>query len=198
MSEPAPRDAVWIADRALEAAGRRAQTRPGRAGEEAGRPGSRDNKRISLRLVATGGRLIPQAPGAQAGPEAARVRRPSARPAARHSGPSAGVSPIRLTRRGRIVVTAAAVLVIGAVTMGLAGAANATGATGGTGHSGAPPAPRGGVTKVVIRPGQNLWSVAESQDPNADTRLVIQQILQLNSLQTEQVRPGQVLWVPRG
>jgi LysM repeat protein len=99
------------------------------------------------------------------------------------------------------------VLAIGAVTIVLAGAANAIGAANATGGAnasgappasrGAPPASRGDVTKVVIRPGESLWSVAESQDPNADTRQVIQQILQLNSLRTDQVLPGQVLWVPR-
>lgn len=202
MSEPARRDAVRIAARAIDVVDRRAQTRPGRAGEEAGRPRSRDNTRVPLRLVATGGCLIPQAAAEPAGPETIRVRRPSARPAARRSDPpadpSAGANPIRLTRRGRIVVTAVAVLAIGAVTMVVAGAANATGAAGSTGGYGAPSASRGGVTKVVIRPGQSLWSVAESQDQNADTRLVIQQIMQLNSLQSDQVRPGQVLWVPRG
>jgi nucleoid-associated protein YgaU len=89
------------------------------------------------------------------------------------------------------VVTAAAVLIVGAVAMTLAGVAQATG------HS-APAAPaRAGVTKVLVRPGQNLWSLAEKYAPGADTRLVIQEILQLNSMSTDQVQPGQVLWVPR-
>lgn len=99
------------------------------------------------------------------------------------------------------MVTAAAVLTIGAAFMALAGAAQATGPTGHagqTGQAGAPGAPGSGVATVVIRPGESLWSVAESYDPDADTRLVIQQILQLNSLTSDQLQPGQVLWVPRG
>lgn len=88
------------------------------------------------------------------------------------------------------MVTALAVLVIGAASMALAGAAQATG------HPGAP-ATRGGLTRVEVRQGQSMWSIAETYDPNADTRVVIQQILQMNSLTSDQVQPGQLLWVPR-
>jgi len=98
---------------------------------------------------------------------------------------------VRLTRRGRIVLTAAATLAIGVAAVVAGGAAHATG------HSGAPAGPGSGVTRVEIRPGENLWSVAEAYDPNADTRVVISEILQLNSLTSDQVQPGQVLWVPR-
>lgn len=104
-------------------------------------------------------------------------------------------TPVRLTRRGRIVVTAAAALAIGAVSLAVGGAARATGHPAPlAGHAG----PGGGVTRVEIRPGENLWSVAEAYDPDADTRVVIAEILQLNSLASDQVQPGQVLWVPRG
>jgi len=151
-----------------------------------------------LRLVADGGRLVPQPPG-----QPARVRREPARPAAprQPAAPGQAVAPrraaartpVRLTRRGRLVVTAAAVLVAGAVSMTLAGVAQATGQSAATaGHA------RDGVTKVLVRPGQNLWSLAERYAPDADTRLVVQEILQLNSMSTDQVQPGQVLWVPRG
>jgi nucleoid-associated protein YgaU len=84
------------------------------------------------------------------------------------------------------------VLTIGAVSMVLAGAAQATG------HSGAPAGLGMGMTKVIVRAGQNLWSLAEAYDPEADTRRVIQEIQQLNSMTTDQLQPGQVLWVPRG
>ena len=54
------------------------------------------------------------------------------------------------------------------------------------------------MTKVLVRPGDSLWSLAEAYDPNADTRLIVQDIQQLNSMTTDQVQPGQILWVPRG
>jgi LysM repeat protein len=63
------------------------------------------------------------------------------------------------------------------------------------------PAPQGkarqSLVQVVVRPGQSLWSVAESADPDADTRLVIQRIIDLNGLTGDAVQPGQQLWVPR-
>jgi nucleoid-associated protein YgaU len=90
------------------------------------------------------------------------------------------------------VVTTAAVLLIAAISVALAGAAQALA------HSGAPAGPGAGITKVQVRPGQSLWSLAEAYDPNADTRQVIREILELNSLVTDQVQPGQVLWMPRG
>jgi nucleoid-associated protein YgaU len=131
------------------------------------------------------------------------VHQPAVHQPAAHRVPArrdlpAPANPVRLTRRGRIVVTAAVVLTIGAASFALAGAAQATGHGNGHVHSGAPAGPGSGMTKVVIRPGQSLWSVAESYDPDADTRVVIQEILQMNSLNSDQVRPGQVLWVPRG
>ncbi len=98
--------------------------------------------------------------------------------------------PPRLTRRGRMVVTGVSALLIGALSVGLAAAAQATRA--GSASSGRY------VAKVAVLTGQSLWSLAEAYDPNADPRLVIQEIRQLNSMTGEQVRAGEVLWVPRG
>jgi LysM repeat protein len=93
-------------------------------------------------------------------------------------------------RRGRIAVTSVSVLLIGALSVGLATAARAA-------HSG-PASPRGLVAKVEVLPGQSLWSVAEEYDPNADPRVTIHDIQQLNSMSGDQVQAGEVLWVPRG
>jgi hypothetical protein len=79
-----------------------------------------------------------------------------------------------------------------AVSVVLAGAAQALG------HSGGPGRPGAGITRVQVQPGQNLWTLAEAYDPNADPRQVIQEILQLNSMSNDQLQPGQVLWMPRG
>jgi hypothetical protein len=40
--------------------------------------------------------------------------------------------------------------------------------------------------------------LAESTDPDQDTRAVIQQIVDLNGLGSDVVFAGQQLWVPRG
>lgn len=54
------------------------------------------------------------------------------------------------------------------------------------------------LTRVVVRPGQSLWSIASREDPTADPREVIQQIIDANSLGGTGIRVGQVIWVPRG
>jgi LysM repeat protein len=51
--------------------------------------------------------------------------------------------------------------------------------------------------RVVVRPGQTLWSIATKADPSADPRVVIQQIIDDNALSGTTVSAGQVLWVPR-
>jgi LysM repeat protein len=105
---------------------------------------------------------------------------------------TATAAPLRLTRRGRAVIAAAAALLVVMVLLIAASAAQATS------HSVPPRAAERNLSRIVVRPGQTLWSVAESADPNADTRLVIQQIVELNGLTGDVVQAGQRLWVPRG
>jgi hypothetical protein len=114
-------------------------------------------------------------------------------PAPRSGRPrDAPVAPLRLTRRGRVVVALAAALLVTLVSLLLAGVAQATN------DGPSPRAARENLVQVIVRPGQSLWSVAESADPDQDTRAVIQQIIDLNSLNGETVFAGQQLWVPRG
>jgi hypothetical protein len=102
----------------------------------------------------------------------------------------AAAPAVRLTLRGRVVVAGASALAIGALSITLATAAQAS-------HAGQA-APGRYAAKVEVRPGQSLWALAEAYDPNADPRLVMQQIQQLNSMAGDQLQPGEVLWVPRG
>ena len=126
----------------------------------------------------------PQPPGDQA----ARSR-PAREQATR---PETANPPLRLTRRGRIVVAVAAALVLAALSLVIASAAQATN------HPVSSRAGQQGLAQVTVRSGQSLWSVAESADPAADTRVVIQQIIELNGLAGNVVFAGQRLWVPRG
>jgi hypothetical protein len=114
-------------------------------------------------------------------------------PAARSGRPrDTPVAPLRLTRRGRVVVALAAALLVTMVSLLLSGVAQATN------DGPSPRAARENLVQVIVRPGQSLWSVAESADPGQDTRAVIQQIIDLNSLNGDTVFAGQQLWVPRG
>jgi len=96
----------------------------------------------------------------------------------------------RLSRRGRMVATGVSALLVGALSVGLATAAQATRAGSAS--------PGRYVAKVTVLPGQSLWSLGEAYDPNADTRVIVQEIQQLNSMSGDEVQAGEVLWVPRG
>ena len=147
----------------------------------------------ALRSVGVLSGLREDDPGDTPGPQQTAPASPRDTPAARSGRPrDTPVAPLRLTRRGRVVVAMAAALLVTMVSLLLAGVAQAT-------NDG--PSPRAGrenLVQVVVRPGQSLWSVAESADPDQDTRAVIQQIIDLNSLNGDTVRAGQQLWVPRG
>ncbi len=104
-------------------------------------------------------------------------------------------APVRLTRRGRIVVGVLITMVAAATTaliwLAVAGQADAAShvRTGGpAGHS---------MLRVVVRPGQTLWGIAAKADPYADPRAVIQEIVDDNALAGTSVQAGQVIWVPR-
>jgi LysM repeat protein len=91
-----------------------------------------------------------------------------------------------------VVIAVAAAILVAVVSLVAAGAVQATD------RSVPPRVAEQNLAQVVVRPGQSLWSVAESADPGADTRQVIQQIVELNGLTGDAVVAGQRLWVPRG
>jgi hypothetical protein len=102
----------------------------------------------------------------------------------------------RLTRRGRRVVWASAVLlfvaVLTPVLLALTSGAQAAD------HGLPPSAVRASMRHVVVKPGQSLWSIALNAEPQADPRAVIQQIMEFNALGSQVVVAGEGLWVPRG
>jgi LysM domain len=124
--------------------------------------------------------LDPPTPGSSQTPRVRATRAETANP------------PLRLTRRGRVVVAVAAALVLAALSLVIASTAQATN------HPVSARAAQQGLAQITVHPGQSLWSVAESADPAADTRVVIQRIIELNGLTGNVVFTGQRLWVPRG
>jgi hypothetical protein len=95
---------------------------------------------------------------------------------------------LRLTRRGRAVVTA---LVTGLVVgLALAFALNGGMATANSDLA------TGSFDYVTVEAGQSLWQVAESIAPGADPRDVISDIVRLNQLQSSVVHPGDRLAIP--
>lgn len=116
-----------------------------------------------------------------AGP-AGRARHSGAR-SVRSDRPAATPS-LRMTRRGRLVVLAVALLV---VLLPGAWRAMATAQVEG-------PA----TIAVTVQPGDTLWGIAAAMDPGADPRALIAEIRELNAMTQSGLVPGQVLVVPAG
>jgi len=49
---------------------------------------------------------------------------------------------------------------------------------------------------VVVQAGDNLWNIAAKSVPSEDPRRVVQEIIEVNNLGGERIRPGQMLEVP--
>lgn len=156
---------------------------------------SRPQPRMRLLVPAEAG-----SPGRDAGQagetdEGAGRGRPSGGQASRRQpGPTARRTPVRLTRRGRIVV--ATVAVLGAIVAVLLVSLLAAGGARASNHS-QPGGPYRGMHEIVVQPGQTLWSIASAAEPTADPRIVISQIMAVNALSGTDIQAGQLLWVPR-
>ena len=92
----------------------------------------------------------------------------------------------RLTRRGRLVVLAFALMVVLAI-----GVALASGAVG-TQESGTPTP----TETVMVGTGDTLWDIAADAAGDGDTREMVERIKSLNALDSGMVTAGQRLRVP--
>ena len=98
-----------------------------------------------------------------------------------------GPRPLRLTRRGRIVIVLAMLLalVVAGFTLGRASS------------QAAGPAAHRPLPTVTVAPGETLWQIAARVDPTGDRRALVDQIESLNHLRDAHVVPGQQLKLPR-
>ncbi len=107
-------------------------------------------------------------------------------------GPVRSTAPatprLRLTRRGRAVVT-----LLVATPLAVLALAFGVGAPGATATQ---EAPTGSFDVVLVDSGQSLWQIAESIAPEVDPREVIADIVALNQLPSADVQPGQRLAIP--
>lgn len=102
------------------------------------------------------------------------------RPAITIGEPIRSRAPLRLTRRGYVVLG----LLVAAVTTGLLWLAHASAPAG---------APGGGAAAVTVRSGDTLWSIASRIAPQRDPRITVAALERLNHLDGPSVQPGQVL-----
>jgi LysM repeat protein len=90
-----------------------------------------------------------------------------------HAVPAAHDSAqVRLTRRGKLVIVALAVAVIGILAIMFGPSSTASG------ESGASPE----TTQVRVMPGHTLWQIAADANPNGDIRATVDDIIRLNAL----------------
>jgi LysM repeat protein len=94
------------------------------------------------------------------------------------------VAPVRLTRRGRIVL----LVVLLALAIGLVALAAVPGQA--ADPAGPPPT-------IVVAPGDTLWSIAARSAPGRDRFRTIDEIRRLNGIHDYTVHPGQRLILPR-
>jgi LysM repeat protein len=108
-----------------------------------------------------------------------------------YSRPTGACAPqprLRITRRGRVVLTVlVAVPLAVAAIVGGAGALKADGSV----------AVRSGqYTYTTVQSGESLWQLAQEVAPNADPRDVVADITNLNGLESGVIQPGQRLAIP--
>lgn len=101
-------------------------------------------------------------------------------------------APLRLTRRGRVVLIGLPFLVLTALLLSLAGfLLSPAKASDSAGDLTVTP-----TVSVVVQPGSSLWGIAAAAAPERDPRDVVTEIVQLNNLAGGTVVPGQLLFVP--
>ena len=112
-----------------------------------------------------------------------RSRRPSV--AGRPTRGCAAAPPLRLTRRGRVVVVMIAAVVMCALLSLVLATASASAGPGDL--------PR---RTHVVQPGETLWDIALGLDPDVDPRVVVAKLARFNGLASVDVVPGQALLLP--
>lgn len=104
--------------------------------------------------------------------------RASMRGGSRSTARRAATRPVRLTRRGRLLITVALAMLAGVGWV-------ATHA--GTAQAEAP------MRHIEVHAGDTLWSIAQRVAPGEDPRAVIYDLRALNHLSSAQLQPGQIL-----
>ena len=105
-------------------------------------------------------------------------------------------APVRLTRRGRVVVVflLALVATVALFVLGLVPSQASTGVPSAAAPGGAAAAPSG--SRIVVQPGDSLWSIAAEVAPRTDPRVEVQRLIDRNHLGGTSIEAGQALVLP--
>jgi len=130
--------------------------------------------------------LVGAARGVRRERENARPRRLSAAPASARGAAPAPSLPLRLTRRGRVVVSLLA--------LALSGGAFLLGSYAAAGATEEPV-----VDTYVVRSGDTLWDIAAASRAEGESvQEQVRELVRLNGMSGAHVDAGQTLLVPRG
>lgn len=113
-----------------------------------------------------------------------------------NSGPTGSITSgsITLTRRGRLMLLGLPVMLAAAAALAvllMASAALFNNAQASTAEG-----PGVEAAQVAVNPGDTLWSLASQAPSEDDVREVMAQIVEINNLDSSQLEPGEVLYVP--
>jgi hypothetical protein len=103
-----------------------------------------------------------------------------------------GVTPIRLTRRGRFVLVGLPTVLLVALVLMLGVSLTSQAKAAVTG-----PSPTETIS-ISVGPGETLWGIAEEFAPDRDPRDFVAELVELNGLGSSVVQAGQSLDVPVG
>ncbi|MCC9146306.1 MULTISPECIES: LysM peptidoglycan-binding domain-containing protein [unclassified Arthrobacter] len=112
--------------------------------------------------------------------------------AARSLAPAASAesAPLRLTRRGRLILVGAPLMLAAAALLAFLGFFTAPAMASG----GSPEQTR--TIQVGVSAGDSLWSLATEFAPDRDPRTVVADIVELNNLDNATVPAGRQLYIP--
>ncbi len=105
---------------------------------------------------------------------------------------------LRLTKRGRALLAGLAIMAVTVAATGMLFWLSIAGGAQAASHGQRPGAVHLGMSRVIVQPGQTLWSIAQRAEPSADPRIVVRQIIEVNALGSPLIQPGELLWVPKG
>ena len=108
---------------------------------------------------------------------------------ARTTALASSAAPLRITRRGRVLLLMSLVAVLfGSFSLGRANSEAAPEA--------GPAIAAASFDETVVQAGESLWTVARRIAPDNDPRQVVAQIRALNKMEGSQIQVGQLLLLP--
>lgn len=123
---------------------------------------------------------------------ASQAKGPRTSSRSRSSSRQEALPPLRLTRRGKIVLIGIPLVLLAALLLSFAGFFNSPAkASDSPGDLAVTP-----TVTVTVQPGESLWAIAGAVAPERDARDVVAEIVQLNNISAGAVLPGQQLFVP--